>query len=175
MLSLWSETVTLPTFPPLKKESIKTDVLIIGGGLAGILCAYQLQQADIPYLLVEANTICSGITKNTTAKLTSQHGLLYHKLMKQYGLEKTQLYLDANEAALTEYKKLCETIACDFEQKSSYVYSLNNKQLLEKDMVIEINTSSLRKGHSETMPGKELVEIYKECGGMYVTVGPDAH
>ena len=49
------------------------------------------------------------------------------------------------------------------------------KQLLEKDMVIEINTSSLRKGHSETMPGKELVEIYKECGGMYVTVGSDAH
>ena len=49
------------------------------------------------------------------------------------------------------------------------------KVLLDKDMVIEINTSSLRKGHSETMPGKELLEVYKDCGGRYVTVGSDAH
>jgi len=49
------------------------------------------------------------------------------------------------------------------------------KHLLEKDMVIEVNTSSLRKGHGETMPGKELLEIYKACGGLYVTIGSDAH
>lgn len=42
-------------------------------------------------------------------------------------------------------------------------------------MVIEINTSSLRKGHAQTMPGKELLEIYKANGGKYVTVGSDAH
>ncbi len=49
------------------------------------------------------------------------------------------------------------------------------KWLLDGDMVIEINTSSLRKGHSETMPGKELLEIYRDCGGRYVTIGSDAH
>lgn len=49
------------------------------------------------------------------------------------------------------------------------------KYLLDKDMVLEINTSSLRKGYSETMPGKELLEIYKACGGRYVTIGSDAH
>ena len=49
------------------------------------------------------------------------------------------------------------------------------KHLLDKDMVIEINTSSLRKGHSETMPGDELLALYKECGGRYITVGSDAH
>ena len=42
-------------------------------------------------------------------------------------------------------------------------------------MVIEINTSSLRKGHSETMPGDELLALYKDCGGRYVAVGSDAH
>ena len=47
--------------------------------------------------------------------------------------------------------------------------------LLEKDLVIEINTSSLRKGHAQTMPGKELLEIYKANGGKYVTIGSDAH
>lgn len=49
------------------------------------------------------------------------------------------------------------------------------KHLLDKDMVIEINTSSLRKGHSETMPGDELLAMYKDCGGRYITVGSDAH
>lgn len=49
------------------------------------------------------------------------------------------------------------------------------KHLLDKDMVIEINTSSLRKGHSETMPGDELLALYKDCGGRYVTIGSDAH
>ena len=49
------------------------------------------------------------------------------------------------------------------------------KYLLDKEMVIEINTSSLRKGHSETMPGDELLALYKDCGGRYVTIGSDAH
>lgn len=49
------------------------------------------------------------------------------------------------------------------------------KYLLDKDMVIEINTSSLRKGHIETMPGIDLLEIYKSNGGQYITIGSDAH
>jgi histidinol-phosphatase (PHP family) len=49
------------------------------------------------------------------------------------------------------------------------------RNLLDKDLVIEINTSSLRKGHKQTMPGKELLEIYKANGGKYVTIGSDAH
>lgn len=47
--------------------------------------------------------------------------------------------------------------------------------LVEKDMILEINTSSLRKGHTQTMPGKELLEIYQANGGKYVTIGSDAH
>lgn len=49
------------------------------------------------------------------------------------------------------------------------------KYLLDKNIVIEINTSSLRKGYSDTMPGDELLEIYKANGGQYVTIGSDAH
>ncbi|MCI8308130.1 MAG: hypothetical protein HFH14_08800 [Lachnospiraceae bacterium] len=59
-----------------------------------------------------------------------------------------------------------------------YTESIMNeifRNLVEKDSVIEINTSSLRKGHEQTMPGKELLEIYKANGGKYVTIGSDAH
>ena len=47
--------------------------------------------------------------------------------------------------------------------------------LLDRDIVLEINSSSIRKGHNQTMPGKELLQIYKDCGGKYITIGSDAH
>ena len=140
MHSIWSDEITFPTFPTLKQD-IKTDVLIIGGGITGILCAYQLQQAGIHYALVEASTLCSGITKNTTAKITSQHGLIYHKLLKKFGIEKTKLYLEANEAAITEYEALSQTISCDFVKQDSFVYTTDTTTELNKelDVLVQLN------------------------------------
>ena len=135
MGSRWEqEPPVLPGFEELKGD-MKTDVLIIGGGMAGILCAYMLQQAGIPYVLAEARTMCSGVTKNTTAKITSQHGLIYHQLIRRFGLEKARQYWEANEAALLKYRQLCREIDCDFEEKTSYVYSLNDRLKIEKELL----------------------------------------
>ena len=133
MPSIWTETTELPHFPPLNGD-IHTDVLIIGGGIAGLLCAYQLQQSGINYILVEANTICSGITKNTTAKITAQHGLIYHKLIKKYGIEKARLYLDANQEALAGFDTLSKTIDCNYVHQDSFVYSINNHKKLDNEL-----------------------------------------
>ena len=133
MHSVWTETARPPRFEKLSGD-IKTDVLIVGGGMAGLLCAYELEQAGVNYALVEAERICGGITKNTTAKITSQHGLLYHKILKRFGFEKTKGYLDANEAALNKYRELCKKIDCDFEEKPSFVYSLNKPKAIEKEL-----------------------------------------
>ena len=133
MHSLWSETVTFPSFEALNKN-IKTDVLIIGGGITGILIAHYLQQAGVNYILVEADTICSGITKNTTAKITSQHGLIYHQISKKYGIDAAGLYLEANEAALWEYRKLAKEFLCDFVDETNYVYTLTRPDKLEREL-----------------------------------------
>lgn len=133
MSSVWSDSVKIPKFPSLK-SNIETDVLIIGGGMSGILCAYMLKQAGVDYTLVEATQICQGITKNTTAKITSQHGLIYDKLIKSVGVEKAALYLQANQEAIKVYKQLCSKIKCDFEEKDSYVYSLDNSEKILKEI-----------------------------------------
>ena len=133
MISIWSDSINFPSFEQLKKD-IKTDVLIIGGGITGILCAYMLEQAGIDYVLVEADKLCSGITKNTTAKISIQHGLVYHNLVKRFGVEKARMYLDANAAALQEYRKLSENIDCHFETKDNFVYSRNSSTKLEKEL-----------------------------------------
>ena len=133
MDSIWTRSEKLPSFPQLQGDT-KTEVLIVGGGMAGILCAYFLQEQGIDYILVEDRTICSGVTKNTTAKITSQHGLIYHKLVKDIGIEKAALYLKANQEALQTYKELCQNIKCNFETKQSYVYSLDDPWEIEQEL-----------------------------------------
>lgn len=133
MASLWEETWKHPAFPPLDGDA-DTDVLIIGGGMAGILCAYRLHQAGVPYLLAEAESIGNGTTKNTTAKLTSQHGLIYERLIRLFGTERAKQYLTANQEALEAYQELCRGIRCGFEEKDAYVYSRNDRKKLEREL-----------------------------------------
>ncbi|MCL2070846.1 MAG: FAD-dependent oxidoreductase [Oscillospiraceae bacterium] len=131
--SIWSATSEPPVFPMLA-GNIKTDVLIIGGGMAGILCAHFLKQSGIDYILVEGRQIGGGITKNTTAKITSQHGLIYDKLLKNAGIEKAKMYLESNQYAVAEFKKLAEQIPCDFEEKSAFVYSRADRNAIEREV-----------------------------------------
>ncbi len=133
MQSIWSYESSLPSFESLKGD-IKTDVLIIGGGMAGILTAFMLKEAGIDYALVEAGSICGGVTKNTTAKITSQHGLIYNKIVKAYGREKAKMYLTANENAVLKYKDLCKNIDCNFEKKDAFVYSLSSRKKIENEI-----------------------------------------
>lgn len=133
--SIWQKTTEMPQFQKLRHD-IQTDVLVIGGGIAGILCAYHLQQAGVDYVLVEADRICSGITKKTTAKVTSQHGLIYHKIARRYGIDAARLYFEANERALEKYRGLSERVDCDFSEQPNYVYTVDQPQLLEREMKV---------------------------------------
>ena len=132
MNSLWTENTVAPHFQSLE-GSVKTDVLIIGGGITGILCGYFLKEKGIDYILAEGKTICSGITKNTTAKITSQHGLLYNKILQSAGVEKARMYLEANQHAVKRYFELSREIDCDFETKTAYGYAMDHREKLEKE------------------------------------------
>ena len=133
MASIWQETTQLPTFPALS-DNLQTDVLIIGGGMAGLLCAYKLQQAGVKYALVEAKAIGSGITKDTTAKLTAQHGLIYHKLLQKYGAETAWLYYAANQNALAQYRRLSRNIDCDYSTENHFVYATLSRKKLQQEL-----------------------------------------
>lgn len=131
-ISVWKEESILPEFGQAR-GTLKTDVLIVGGGMAGILCAAFLKNAGIDCIVVDKGRICGGVTENTTAKITAQHGFLYADMLKKEGEEKAALYLDANLKAVTAFRTLGQNTACDFEEKDSFVYTLTNREKAEKE------------------------------------------
>ena len=135
MESVWSESCKFRKREVLNRD-IKADVLIIGAGISGILTAYMLKQNGRDVILIDAAEVASGNTKNTTAKITSQHNLIYHKLISEFGEEKARQYAKANELAIKKYKEIIEEreIECDFEPKSSYIYSLNEVNSLREEV-----------------------------------------
>ena len=54
--SIWLDTINIEDFPKLN-ENITTDILVIGGGITGILCAYELKKRNFNVVLVEKNNI----------------------------------------------------------------------------------------------------------------------
>ena len=147
MKSVWRTTSARIHFDAMKGDQ-STDVLIIGGGIAGILCAYKLQGAGVNCLLVEATELCGGITQNTTAKITLSHGLHYDKMIRSFGEESARLYAQAQTNAIAEYARLCKVIDCDFETRDSYVYSLIDRKKIERE-VAALNRIGVKAAYSD--------------------------
>lgn len=136
MESIWNKTIFLPPRQSLPGD-MTVEAAVIGAGMTGILTAYFLQKAGIPVVVLEADRIAGGQTKNTTAKLTSQHDLIYRKLTRQVGTQKARLYARAQEAAILAYEDLIrrEHISCHFDRLPSYLYttSPNRADELKKE------------------------------------------
>lgn len=121
MKSIWSESCQLKEREPLCGD-IKTEIAVIGAGIAGLLTASALQKAGRQVVVLEANRIASGQTRNTTAKITSQHGMVFRKLINTLGRDRAGQYALANQAALEAYRRLIaeENISCSFEERNAY-------------------------------------------------------
>lgn len=124
MKSIWSKTVEMRPREKLP-GSITADAAVIGGGMAGILTAYQLRRRGIDAVVLEAETVGSGQTKNTTAKVTVQHGLLYDKLIRQQGEGRAAEYARRNREAIDEYQRIIEEkrIDCMWERLPACLYT----------------------------------------------------
>lgn len=123
--SIWDDCLNkVPKYNKLKKD-IKTDVCIIGGGITGVSTGYYLFKNNIDFVLLEKNKICNGVTKYSTAKITSQHNLIYSDIIKKYGINYAKQYLNANNVALNNIKEIItlEKIDCDFKTQDSYVFT----------------------------------------------------
>lgn len=134
MESIWTEDTEIRRREPLPGD-LDVPAAVIGAGLAGILTAYFLQKAGIRAIVLEADRIGSGQTKNTTAKITSQHNLIYSRLIQTFGRRMAEHYAGANEAAIGEYERLIREkgIDCDFTRCPACLYSQTGPELMKRE------------------------------------------
>jgi glycine/D-amino acid oxidase-like deaminating enzyme/nitrite reductase/ring-hydroxylating ferredoxin subunit len=124
----WSATSNEPDFPKLAGD-LAVDVAIIGGGIVGITTARVLKDLGKTVAVVEALRVGHQVTGQSTAKVTTQHKLIYHSLERKFGEARARLYAEAQQTALREIDDFIEShrIDCDYEKQPAYVYTCSQK------------------------------------------------
>ncbi len=135
MNSIWSATTKMPTFPALNQD-LHVDTLVIGGGLTGLLCGFFLYEQNVDYAIIEQHNIAGHVTANTTAKITTQHGLIYSNLFRYQGKEIAEGYYTANAEALDKFRQIVTDydIDCDLETHPNLIYELNDRQTILNEL-----------------------------------------
>ena len=124
--SLWIATTPATDHPPLSGD-LDADVAVVGGGLVGTVTAVLLRRAGRSVVLLERDRIGLGVTGNTTAKLTSQHGLVYADMAKRAGDRVARLYARANEAAIAWVAE--QHVDAELRRAPAYVWAANEEEL----------------------------------------------
>lgn len=132
MNKFWINNLVVPNYQKLSKN-IECDVLIIGGGLAGILTAHYLKKSGLKVVLVEKNKIGMGITSKSTATISTLIDKSYKKIIDDIGFGKTIKYYDALKKAIEEYKKLSLSYDFDYEEKDVVLYTSKNEELIDNE------------------------------------------
>jgi glycine/D-amino acid oxidase-like deaminating enzyme/nitrite reductase/ring-hydroxylating ferredoxin subunit len=121
--SCWTATAPKTAYPKLD-ASANADVAIIGAGIVGLTSAILLAKAGLSVVVLEALTVGGQVTGRSTAKITTQHGLIYDHLIRTLRIESARRYAEANRAAVEQMKTWISEfeISCAYETKDAYVY-----------------------------------------------------
>jgi len=152
--SYWIDSTGNTSYSKLDKD-INVDIAIVGGGMVGITTAYQLQKQGLKIAILEGNRIAQGTTGKTTGKITSQHGLIYTKLIKEFGKDLATQYAEANEFAIKEIKNIAEenSIDCNYSTEQSFVYTQEESYIQDiKDEVVSAKSLGIAASFVEEMP-----------------------
>ncbi|WP_251859670.1 FAD-dependent oxidoreductase [Clostridium sp. Marseille-Q2269] len=126
--SYWLDSSSKTNYPILH-ENINVDITVIGAGIVGITTSLLLKNQGFKVALIDADRIAQGTSGHTTAKITSQHHLIYHKLINEIGKENAKLYANANESAIDFIENTIHeySIDCDFHRLPAYIYTKDEK------------------------------------------------
>ncbi|AKL97198.1 glycine/D-amino acid oxidases [Clostridium aceticum] len=152
--SYWLASTDKTDYPTLQ-EDLKVDVAIIGGGMTGITTALLLKKEGLKVAIIEADGILQGTTGHTTAKITSQHGLIYDKMKGQVGEELARQYAAANESAIHLIADLVKEkdIDCDFSWQPAFVYTQSDAYVKKIQNEVETAASlGIKATYTEDLP-----------------------
>ncbi|KAA1039603.1 FAD-dependent oxidoreductase [Macrococcus equipercicus] len=128
-VSYWTKSSTFTQFPQLSQD-LQADVLVVGGGIAGILAAYQLAKAGREVTVLEGQRLAQVTTAGTTAKITAQHHLQYQDYIKQRGEKEARLFYESQCDGIEILRNLADQydIDCDMETLSSIQVTIGESE-----------------------------------------------
>ena len=123
-MTLWFDTTPPPAPRPDLDAHVRADVAVLGGGIVGITTALMLQETGARVVLLEADRLAGGVSGQTTAKVTSQHGLAYARLAGRWGADAARAYGTGNERALAwiAARVAGDAIACGLRRQPAFAY-----------------------------------------------------
>jgi glycine/D-amino acid oxidase-like deaminating enzyme/nitrite reductase/ring-hydroxylating ferredoxin subunit len=125
-------------FPPLSGD-MEVDVAIIGAGMAGLTAAVILKQRGQRVAVLEGGKVGRQVTGRSTAKVTSQHSLAYHRLVRDFGVGGARAYAEANQNAVAKIGGMVRgfDIDCDFAPAQAYVYARAERHVAQLKTEVE--------------------------------------
>lgn len=137
--SIWINNSVKNTKMSKLNKNLKCDILIIGGGIAGLSTAYNLKDSDKSVVLIEKNVCGLGATSKNTGKLTWMQDLIYSRLEKNYNSDVAKLYLDSQIKAISMIRRIVKEnkIDCHLTKTKSYVFSYNDSDYSDFGSEIE--------------------------------------
>lgn len=128
--STWQDYKRKKNFPKLE-ENLEADVVIIGGGLAGVLTSYLLGLERLSVVLLEKDQIGSFATPYTTAFITRDIDTDLTDIQDMFGKKSARLVWESGQYAVDLIEQIIkkEEIDCEFKRCSAYVYAIQEKEI----------------------------------------------
>ncbi|MDQ3933128.1 MAG: FAD-dependent oxidoreductase [Actinomycetota bacterium] len=150
--SVWIATTDEPGFGPLDAP-VDVDVAVLGAGIAGLTTALLLKNSGLRVAVVEADGVSRATTGHTTAKVSTQHGLIYDTLRSKFGQDGARAYAEANLGALDLIAELVREheIDCQWERRPAYAYTEQDSEVKQIEKEVEAaQEAGLPAGYTET-------------------------
>ena len=114
---------------PALEGDAEADVVLVGAGIAGLTTALLAARAGMRVVVLEARRIGDGTTGYTTGKVTTQHSLIYARLVEWAGIDRARQYADANRAGVDLVADLAEEldIDCSPTRADALVYTTSDE------------------------------------------------
>jgi glycine/D-amino acid oxidase-like deaminating enzyme/nitrite reductase/ring-hydroxylating ferredoxin subunit len=121
--SLWAATTPVLRLPALKK-SAKTDVCVVGAGIAGLTTGYLLALEGKSVIVIDKNSVGQGETINTSAHLSNEIDATYREIARKHGENGARLAAESHTAAIAKIESIvdAERIDCDFARLDGYLF-----------------------------------------------------